>query len=110
MKADYERQADAPFKKNPKIKQLTIDFVRDMEKRGLVSRCTAEEQQFVCNSLMLPKTQELYRSGLHCIPYPHWDLQMECPSSRDSSESSNIPESHGQMVLRFPMAFGDCMG
>ena len=61
VKAGYQRQADAPFKKNPKVRQLTIDFVRDMEKRGLVSRCTAEEQEFVCNSLLLPKTQDLYR-------------------------------------------------
>ena len=61
VKAGYERQSDAPFKENPKIRQLTIDFVRDMERRGLVSRCTAEEQEFVCNSLMLPKTQDLYR-------------------------------------------------
>ena len=61
VKADYKRSSEAPFKKNPKTRQLTIDFVRDMEKRGLVSRCTNEELEFVCNSLMLPKGNEKYR-------------------------------------------------
>ena len=61
VKAGYVRSSDPPFKKNPKTRQLTIDFVRDMEKRGLVSRCTAEEAEFVCNSLMLPKGMDKYR-------------------------------------------------
>lgn len=61
VKADYERSSDVPFKKNPKTRQLTIDFVRDMERRGLVSRCTEEELEFVCNSLMLPKGGDKYR-------------------------------------------------
>ena len=60
VKAGYERQADTPFKKNPKIRQLTIDFVRDMAKRGLISRCTAEEQEFVCNSLKMQSGTGLY--------------------------------------------------
>ena len=35
--------------------------MRDLEKRGLVSRCTAEESEFVCNSLLLPKSKDKYR-------------------------------------------------
>ena len=61
VKPGCEPASEPPFKKNPKVRQLTIDFVRDMEKRGLVSRCTAEEAVFVCNSLMLPKTKDKYR-------------------------------------------------
>lgn len=61
VKADYQPSSETPFKKNPKTRQLTIDFVRDMEKRGLVSRCTNDELEFVCNSLMLPKGQDKYR-------------------------------------------------
>ena len=38
VKVDYVRSSDPPFKKIPKTRQLTIDFVRDMERRGLVSR------------------------------------------------------------------------
>ena len=53
--------SEPPFKKNPTVRQLTIDFVRDLEARGLVSRCTAEEAHFVCNSLMLPKPNHKYR-------------------------------------------------
>ena len=55
VKPGCEPASEPPFKKNPTVRQLTIDFVRDMERRGLVSRCTAEEAVFVCNSLMLPK-------------------------------------------------------
>ena len=54
-------QKEPPFKKNPTVRQLTVDFVRDLEARGLVSRCTAEEAHFVCNSLMLPKPNNKYR-------------------------------------------------
>ena len=61
VKKDFKPGADAPFKKNPTVRQLTIDFVRDMQQRGLVSRCTAEEATFVCNSLMLPKDSGKYR-------------------------------------------------
>ena len=61
VKKDYKPAANAPFKKNPTVRQLTIDFVRDMQSRGLVSRCTPEEATFVCNSLMLPKPSGKYR-------------------------------------------------
>ena len=61
VKKGYTPAADAPFKKNPTVRQLTIDFVRDMQSRGLVSRCTPEEATFVCNSLMLPKPSGKYR-------------------------------------------------
>ena len=61
VKPGYERHSEPPFKKNPKVRQLTIDFVRDLQRRGLVSRCTAEEQEFVCNSLLLPKSKDSYR-------------------------------------------------
>ena len=61
VKQGHEPGSDPPFKKNPKVRQLTIDFVRDLEARGLVSRCTAEEAVFVCNSLMLPKTNGKHR-------------------------------------------------
>lgn len=61
MKEGYTRSSDTPFKKNPKTRCLTIDFVEDLEKRGLSSRCTAEEMEFVCNSLLLPKSKDKYR-------------------------------------------------
>ena len=61
VKPDHERGSDTPFKKNPKVRQLTIDFVRDLAARGLISRCTAEEAVFVCNSLMLPKPNGKHR-------------------------------------------------
>ena len=61
VKEDYEPCSDPPFKKNPKVTQLTIDFVRSLEKRGLISRCTDNEAVFVCNSLCIPKTADRYR-------------------------------------------------
>ena len=61
VKTGCDPASEPPFKKNPTVRQLTIDFVRDLEARGLVSRCTAEEAHFVCNSLMLPKPNHKYR-------------------------------------------------
>ena len=61
VKQGAQPASEPPFKKNPTVRQLTIDFVRDLEARGLVSRCTAEEAVFVCNSLMLPKPNNKYR-------------------------------------------------
>lgn len=61
VREDYEPSSDPPFKKNPKVTQLTIDFVKSLEKRGLVSRCTDNEAVFVCNSLCIPKSGERYR-------------------------------------------------
>ena len=61
VKEDYVPCSDPPFKKNPKVTQLTIDFVRSLLKRGLISRCTDNEAVFVCNSLCIPKTGDKYR-------------------------------------------------
>ena len=61
VRADYEPASQAPFKKNPKMTQITIDFVRELERKHLISRCTDNEAQFVCNSLNIPKTDERYR-------------------------------------------------
>ena len=61
VKPGAQPASEPPFKKNPTVRQLTIDFVRDLERRGLASRCTAEEAVFVCNSLMLPKPSGKYR-------------------------------------------------
>ena len=62
VREDYRRGSEAPFKKNPRMTSLTIDFVRDLERRGLVSRCTDNEATlFVYNSLLLPKGDERYR-------------------------------------------------
>ena len=61
VKPNHEPGSEPPFKKNPTVRQLTIDFVRDLQRRGLVSRCTPQEAVFVCNSLMLPKPSGKYR-------------------------------------------------
>ena len=62
VRPDHTPASEPPFKKNPTVRQLTIDFVRDLLRRGLVSRCTPQEAVFVCNSLMLPKPCLLYTS------------------------------------------------
>ena len=61
MKEGYVSASEPPFKKNPKMNQIAIDFVRDLERRGLISRCTENEAEFVCNCLTLPKSDERYR-------------------------------------------------
>ena len=61
VKADYTPGSESPFKKNPHMTQLVVDFVKDLEKRGLVSRCTGREAVFVCNALTIPKGDERYR-------------------------------------------------
>ena len=61
VKADFEPASQAPFKKNPKMTQITIDFVKELERKHLISRCTNNEAQFVCNSLNIPKSDERFR-------------------------------------------------
>ena len=61
VRKDYQPASEPPFKKNPKVNQLTIEFVRELERRKLISRCTGSEAQFVCNSLTIPKGDERYR-------------------------------------------------
>ena len=61
IKPDYVPASQAPFKKNPKVRQLVIDFVVDLERKGLISRCTNNEAVFVCNPLCLPKGGDRYR-------------------------------------------------
>ena len=61
IKPDYVPASQAPFKKNPKMRQLVVDFVLDLERKGLISRCTDNEAVFVCNPLCLPKGGDRYR-------------------------------------------------
>ena len=61
VRADFEPASEAPFKKNPKTRKLIIEFVKDLEKKGMVSRCTQNEALFVCNCLTLPKGPDRYR-------------------------------------------------
>ena len=61
VKADYVPHKEAPFKKNPKIREITIKFIKDLEEKGLISRCTRHGEVFVCNSLTIPKSDERYR-------------------------------------------------
>ena len=61
VKAGFTPASESPFKKNPRMTQITIDFVRELERKGLISRCTNNEAQFVCNSLNIPKSDERYR-------------------------------------------------
>ena len=61
VRADYLPHREPPFKKNPKMREVAIEFVKDLEKKGLISRCTNQEQVFVCNSLTIPKSDERYR-------------------------------------------------
>ena len=61
VKRDFNPASEPPFKKNPKVNQLTIEFVLELERKGLISRCTNNEAQFVCNSLCIPKSDERFR-------------------------------------------------
>ena len=61
VKRDHQPASQSPFKKNPKMRKLVMDFVYDLERKGLVSRCTNGEAVFVCNPLTLPKGPERYR-------------------------------------------------
>ena len=63
VKANYKPASQAPFKKNPKMRKLVIDFdfVQDLVEKGLISRCTDTEAVFVCNPLTLPKGDDRYR-------------------------------------------------
>ena len=61
VKADYVPHREPPFKKNPKMREIAIKFVEDLERKGLISRCTDQEGVFVCNSLTIPKADERYR-------------------------------------------------
>ena len=61
VKADFEPGSETPFKKNPKARKLVMDFVRDLERKGMVSRCTSSEALYVCNCLTLPKGPDRYR-------------------------------------------------
>ena len=48
VKKDYVRSSDPPFKKNPKTRQLTIDFVRDLERRGSIDQPLYRRGAGVC--------------------------------------------------------------
>ena len=61
IKANYKPASQAPFKKNPKMRKLVIDFVEDLVEKGLISRYTDNEAVFVCNPLTLPKGDDRYR-------------------------------------------------
>ena len=53
--------SEGPFKKKPKVRNLIVRFVEDLERKGLISRCTNKEAVFVCNPLCLPKGEDRYR-------------------------------------------------
>lgn len=63
IKTDYVPYRETPFKKNPNIRQIVIEFVLDLEENGLVmyDRCTNQETVFVCNGLNIPKSNERHR-------------------------------------------------
>ena len=61
VKPDYEPASQSPFKKNPKMRDLIVKFVLDLERKGLISRCTNNEAVFVCNPLCLPKGPDRHR-------------------------------------------------
>ena len=46
VKPDYQPSSQASFKKNRKYLQLVVDFVLDLERKGLISRCKGNEVVF----------------------------------------------------------------
>ena len=43
------------------MRKLIVEFVLDLEQKGLISRCTDNEAVFVCNPLCLPKGPDRHR-------------------------------------------------
>ena len=61
VKVDYIPHREPPFKKNPKMREIAITFIKDPVEKGMISRYTDQECVFVCNRLTIPKSDKRYR-------------------------------------------------